>query len=93
MTQIFLNTFSLAAAYSLLAVGFVLVLNATGAVNLAHGSFVVVGGFIAASIGSAFNLPGILVLPFVFRRDGVDRRCARADRLLSRCVTGLPFPS
>lgn len=66
MTQIALNTLSLAAAYSLLAIGFVLVLNATGAVNLAHGSFVVVGGFIAASIGSALNLPGILILPIVF---------------------------
>lgn len=66
MTQIVLNTLSLAAAYSLLAVGFVLVLNATGAVNLAHGSFVVVGGFIAASLGAALNIAGILVLPFVF---------------------------
>ena len=65
MTQLLLNSLSLAAAYSLLAMGFVLVLNATGAVNLAHGSFVVVGGLIAASIGSWLKLPGVLVLPFV----------------------------
>ncbi len=65
MTQLVLNTLSLGAAYSLLAIGFVLVLNATGAVNLAHGSFVVVGGFIAASLGSALKVPGIFILPFV----------------------------
>jgi branched-chain amino acid transport system permease protein len=65
MTQLVLNTLSLGAAYSLLAIGFVLVLNATGAVNLAHGSFVVVGGFIAASLGSALKIPGVFILPFV----------------------------
>ena len=65
MMQLLLNTIALGAAYSLLAIGFVLVLNATGAVNLAHGSFVVVGGFIGASLGSALNVPGILLLPFV----------------------------
>jgi branched-chain amino acid transport system permease protein len=65
MTQLVLNTLSLGAAYSLLAIGFVLVLNATGAVNLAHGSFVVVGGFIAASLGSVLKIPGVFILPFV----------------------------
>jgi branched-chain amino acid transport system permease protein len=65
MTQLLLNALSLAAAYSLLAMGFVLVLNATGAVNLAHGSFVVVGGLIAASVGGWLKLPGVFVLPFV----------------------------
>lgn len=65
MIQLFINTLSLGAAYSLLAIGFVLVLNATGAVNLAHGSFVVLGGFIAASLGSTFQIAGIFLLPFV----------------------------
>lgn len=65
MIQLLLNTIALGAAYSLLAIGFVLVLNATGAVNLAHGSFVVLGGFIAASLGSALQIAGIFLLPFV----------------------------
>jgi branched-chain amino acid transport system permease protein len=65
MAQLIFNTIALGAAYSLLAIGFVLILNATGAVNLAHGSLVVVGGFIAASLGSAFQLPGIILLPLV----------------------------
>lgn len=65
MTQLILNTLSLGAAYSLLAIGFVLVLDATGAVNLAHGSLVVLGGFIAASLGAVLKVPGIFILPFV----------------------------
>jgi branched-chain amino acid transport system permease protein len=65
MTQLLLNTLSLGAAYSLLAIGFVLVLNATGAVNLAHGSFVVVGGFLSASCGAMLKLPGAVILPIV----------------------------
>ena len=65
MTQLLLNTLSLGAAYSLLAIGFVLVLNATGAVNLAHGSFVVVGGFLSASCGAMLKLPGAIILPIV----------------------------
>ncbi|MGX9427785.1 MULTISPECIES: branched-chain amino acid ABC transporter permease [Bradyrhizobium] len=65
MLQLLVNTFALGAAYSLLAIGFVLVLNATGAVNLAHGSFVVVGGFLSASLGTMLKLPGAVVLPVV----------------------------
>jgi branched-chain amino acid transport system permease protein len=65
MIQLLMNTIALGAAYSLLAIGFVLVLNATGAVNLAHGSFVVLGGFIAASLGSILKIAGIFLLPFV----------------------------
>jgi branched-chain amino acid transport system permease protein len=65
MIQLLLNALSLTAAYSLLATGFVLVLNATGAVNLAHGSFVIVGGLIAAALGSWLNLSGAALLPVV----------------------------
>jgi branched-chain amino acid transport system permease protein len=65
MAQLIFNTVALGAAYSLLAIGFVLILNATGAVNLAHGSLVVVGGFIAASLGAALQLSGALLLPLV----------------------------
>ncbi len=65
MTQLILNTLSLAAAYSLLAIGLCAGAQCNRAVNLAHGSFVVVGGFIAASLGSALKISGIFVLPFV----------------------------
>lgn len=65
MLQILLNTITMGAAYSLLATGFVLALNATGAVNLGHGAFVVVGGFLAASLAETIHLPGIVILPLV----------------------------
>ncbi|MEQ8370131.1 MAG: branched-chain amino acid ABC transporter permease [Alphaproteobacteria bacterium] len=41
---------SLAAAYSLVALGFVLVLSMTGAVNFAQGDLVVAGGFMAVAV-------------------------------------------
>ena len=67
--QLALNAVALGAAYALVAIGFVLVLNATTAVNFAHGESVVAGGFAAVALamlvpaGSA--IPGIILLPGV----------------------------
>ncbi len=44
-------------AYALVALGFVLALNATGAVNFAHGDLVVLGGAAAVVAGSWTGLP------------------------------------
>ena len=52
-------------AYALVALGFVLALNAAGAVNFAHGDLVVLGGALAAFIGLAIGLPAVLLLPLV----------------------------
>jgi branched-chain amino acid transport system permease protein len=52
-------------AYALVALGFVLALNATGAVNFAHGDLVVLGGAAAVVAGSWTGLPGPLLLPLV----------------------------
>jgi branched-chain amino acid transport system permease protein len=52
-------------AYALVAVGFVLALNAAGAVNFAHGDLVVLGGATAVVVGSWSGLPGPLLLPVV----------------------------
>ncbi len=52
-------------AYALVALGFVLALNASGAVNFAHGALVVLGGAIAVVLGGALHLPAFLLLPFV----------------------------
>jgi branched-chain amino acid transport system permease protein len=52
-------------AYALVALGFVLALNAAGAVNFAHGDLVVLGGAIAVLAGAWTNLPGALLLPLV----------------------------
>ncbi len=63
--QLLLNGLALGAAYALAALGFVLVLNASRAVNFAQGDLVMAGGFVAVALGSWLPLPGILLLPAV----------------------------
>jgi branched-chain amino acid transport system permease protein len=63
--QLLLNVATLASAYALVAIGFVLILNATGAVNFAHGDLVMVGGFAAVSLASWLHVPGIVLLPLL----------------------------
>jgi len=58
-------------AYALVALGFVLALNAAGAVNFAHGDLVVLGGAVAVLVGAWTGLPGILLLPLVALALGV----------------------
>ncbi len=65
MLQLLINTAALGAAYALVALGFVWVLNATGAVNFAHGDLVMAGGFAALVAGSLLPVPGIVLLPLV----------------------------
>jgi branched-chain amino acid transport system permease protein len=52
-------------AYALVALGFVLALNASGAVNFAHGDLVVLGGAVAVLAGVWTGLPGPLLVPLV----------------------------
>lgn len=65
--QLALNALALGAAYALVAIGFVLVLNATTAVNFAHGESVVAGGFAAVALAGLLpaGIPGIVLLPGV----------------------------
>ncbi len=70
IAQLLLNGIALGAAYALVALGFVLVLNATGAVNFAHGDLVMAGGMLAVSLTPFIPQPfgqtlGILLLPLV----------------------------
>lgn len=65
LLQLILDGLSLGAAYALVALGFVLVLNATGAVNFAAGDLVMAGGFVAVALASILPVPGILLLPLV----------------------------
>lgn len=65
LLQILANAFALGAAYALLALGFVLVLNATGAVNFAHGDMVMTGGYVAIALFSVLDVPGIMLLPLI----------------------------
>ena len=70
LIQILVNGLALGAAYApLIALGFVIVLNAAGAVNFAQGELVMAGGFVAIAlaplIGEATALPGLFLLPLV----------------------------
>ncbi len=58
-------------AYALVALGFVLALNASGAVNFAHGGLVVLGGAVAVLADLWTGLPGPLLLPLVMLLLGV----------------------
>lgn len=65
LLQLVISGVALGAAYALVALGFVLVLNATGAVNFAQGDLVVAGGFMAVAVAGLIPLPGVLLLPLV----------------------------
>ncbi|HEX9327444.1 MAG TPA: branched-chain amino acid ABC transporter permease, partial [Reyranella sp.] len=69
--QLLLNALALGMAYALVALGFVLALNAAGAVNFAHGDLVVLGGAVAVFVGLATGLPAVLLLPLVALAIGV----------------------
>ncbi|PWC84929.1 ABC transporter permease [Azospirillum sp. TSH100] len=63
--QLLVNGVALGAAYALVALGFVLVLNATSAVNFAQGDLVMAGGLLAVALAPLIPLPGIALLPAV----------------------------
>jgi branched-chain amino acid transport system permease protein len=65
MLQLLVNGLALGAAYALVALGFVLVLKATSAVNFAHGDLVMAGGFVSVALASVLPVPGIVLLPLV----------------------------
>ena len=65
MLPLTLSTLALAASYALVALGFVLVINAVGAVNFAQGDLVMAGGFIAVLLGQLLDWPGLALAPLV----------------------------
>jgi len=65
LLQLVINGIALGSAYALVALGFVLILNATSAVNFAQGDLVMVGGFVAVAGAGLLPVPGIVLLPLV----------------------------
>jgi len=65
LLQILVNALALGASYALLALGFVLILNATSAVNFTHGDMVMAAGYVAIALFSIVPVPGALLLPLV----------------------------
>ncbi len=68
--QLALNTLALASIYALVALGFVLVINAVGAVNFAHGDLVMAGGFLAVLFARQLDWPGIALAPLIMLATG-----------------------
>jgi branched-chain amino acid transport system permease protein len=62
-SQLLVEVLALGAAYALVALGFVLILNATGAVNFAQGDLVMAGGFGAVLLADTLHVPGLVLLP------------------------------
>jgi branched-chain amino acid transport system permease protein len=52
-------------AYALVALGFVLVLNAVNAVNFAQGDLVMAGGYVGIALAHVLPVPAIVMLPVV----------------------------
>lgn len=65
LVQLLLNGVALGAAYALVALGFVFIVNATGAVNFAQGDLVMAGGYAAVTLSSLVPIPFLLLLPLV----------------------------
>ena len=65
LLQLLINGLALGAAYALVALGFVLIINATNAVNFAQGDLVMAGGFTAVALAAVLPVPGIALLPLV----------------------------
>jgi branched-chain amino acid transport system permease protein len=63
--QLVINGVALGAAYALVALGFVFIVNATSAVNFAHGDLVMAGGYVAVGLGALAPLPILVLLPLV----------------------------
>lgn len=63
--QLLVNGLALGAAYALVALGFVLVLNAASAVNFAQGDLVMAGGMLAVALAPLIPLPGLVLLPVI----------------------------
>jgi branched-chain amino acid transport system permease protein len=65
LLQLVINGVALGAAYALIALGFVFIVNATGAVNFAHGDLVMAGGYVAVGLGAVAPVPVVVLLPLV----------------------------
>ena len=65
LLQLVVNGIALGATYALVALGFVLIINATRAVNFAHGDLVMAGGYAAVTLGSVLPVPVLALLPLV----------------------------
>lgn len=69
-----LNGIAVGAIYAIVALGFVLVFKATGVLNFAHGSFLMLSGYLAVTLLARMDLPflaGLVIIAVVMAVVGV----------------------
>ncbi|MDQ6523129.1 branched-chain amino acid ABC transporter permease [Nocardioides sp. LHD-245] len=62
LIQVILSGLSVGAIYALVAVGFGVIFNATGAINFVQGEYVMVGGLSAAMLYEAWDVPVLVAI-------------------------------
>jgi branched-chain amino acid transport system permease protein len=62
MVQLILNGLAMGAIYGLVALGFVLIVNAVGVLNFAQGELMMLGAFIGVSAVVGWNMPVLLAI-------------------------------
>lgn len=63
MQQLLINAFSLGSFYALVALGFALIFGVTHAFNLAHGEFILLGGYLAYVLSDQLHFSFLWTLP------------------------------
>lgn len=74
MVPLILNGVALGAIYAIVALGFVLVIKATGVLNFAHGYFLMFGGYLAVTFLVRLDLglvAGLLAISVVMALYGI----------------------
>jgi branched-chain amino acid transport system permease protein len=89
LIELVLTGLAMGCIYALLALGFVLILNASGAINFAQGELVMLGGFVVVWLTADLALPwyAVLVLAVV----AMAVLGVALERLAFRPLKGKPF--
>lgn len=61
-SQMLINGIVVGSIYGLVALGFVLIYRASGALNMANGEFVIIGPYICLVLMTAYNIPFLIAL-------------------------------
>ena len=89
LPQVLFSGLALGSIYGLVALGFALVFKATGVLNFAQGTFVVVGAFLAVTGASILHLPFAATVVLIL--GGAALVGAAVQAVLIRPLTGRPM--
>jgi branched-chain amino acid transport system permease protein len=89
LTELVLTGLAMGCIYALLALGFVLILNASGAINFAQGELVMLGGFVVVWLTTDVALPWYAVL--LLAAAAMAALGVALERFAFRPLKGKPF--